>query len=296
MRKHAYLIIAHNQFELLRMQCGALDSPTHDFYIHIDAKVKDFDFEHFGDFLKYSNVYYVDRVNVSWGGFSMVMAELNLLKAAVGHNYYYYHLLSGQDLPLKSSEEIDLFFEEHEGIEFVHFCDNEFTFGESVQWRVRYYHFLRERIGRREQGFLRLVEWCSLKIQKLLRVDRRKGMQIYCGSQWFSITHRCAEYVLQHAEWIREHFSRTCCADELWLQTLLYASEFRDSIYDASMSGDYHGCMRYVDWERGNPYTWRISDYQQLRGSDYLFARKFDLSVDRDICEKLYRDQIGRCE
>ena len=62
------------------------------------------------------------------------------------------------------------------------------------------------------------------------------------------------------------------------------------------MSGDYHGCMRYVDWKRGNPYVFRMADYPQLKDSDFLFARKFDLNTDREICERLYRDATSRQE
>lgn len=291
MKKHAFLIIAHDQFELLHMLCEMLDSYTHDFYIHIDAKVHDFDFEHFGDFLKYSKIYYVDRIDVSWGGFSMIRTELNLLNAASKQGYDYYHLLSGVDLPLKTPTEIDNFFLEHNGKEFVHFCDEDFTFSESVQWRVRYYHLLREFIGCKECGPLWIIERINLKMQKIFGVDRRKNVNMYCGSNWFSITHQCVEYVLKHIDWIKKHFAYTCCSDEMWLQTLLFESEFKDNIYDCSMSNDYHGCMRYVDFKGGGrPYVFRISDYEQLKNSDYLFARKFDLNVDREICERLYQD------
>lgn len=36
---HAYLIIAHNEFEVLQKLVGALDDPRNDIYIHFDKKV-----------------------------------------------------------------------------------------------------------------------------------------------------------------------------------------------------------------------------------------------------------------
>ena len=45
MQKHAYMIIAHNEFDLLEILVRLLDDPRNDIYIHIDAKVKDFDFK-----------------------------------------------------------------------------------------------------------------------------------------------------------------------------------------------------------------------------------------------------------
>lgn len=42
MGKHAYLVMAHNQPELLNMLLKLLDSPWNDFYIHIDKNAKVF--------------------------------------------------------------------------------------------------------------------------------------------------------------------------------------------------------------------------------------------------------------
>ena len=39
MGKHAYLIIAHNKFEQLKMLCEMLDFEQNDIYMHIDAHV-----------------------------------------------------------------------------------------------------------------------------------------------------------------------------------------------------------------------------------------------------------------
>ena len=47
---------------------------------------------------------------------------------------------------------------------------------------------------------------------------------------------------------------------------------------------------RHIDWERGsnnNPYVFRESDYKELMNSTALFARKFDLNIDKKIVEKL---------
>ena len=41
------MIIAHNEFELLEILVRLLDDPRNDIYIHIDAKVKNFDFAYF---------------------------------------------------------------------------------------------------------------------------------------------------------------------------------------------------------------------------------------------------------
>ena len=45
--KHAYLIMAHGNFELLEKLLRQIDDPRNDIYIHIDKKVAHFDFYYF---------------------------------------------------------------------------------------------------------------------------------------------------------------------------------------------------------------------------------------------------------
>ena len=97
--RHAWLIMAHGNFPILEKQLRFLDSENADFFIHIDAKVKDFDFDAFRAIPKKSSVTFTDRIRVSWGHESQIHAELILLRAALPGHYDYYHLLSGVDVP-----------------------------------------------------------------------------------------------------------------------------------------------------------------------------------------------------
>ena len=45
MKKHAYLIIAHTQPELLKILLKMLDDERNDIYLHIDSKAKDYPLE-----------------------------------------------------------------------------------------------------------------------------------------------------------------------------------------------------------------------------------------------------------
>ena len=46
----------------------------------MDKKTKNVNEENIKSKIKKSNVYFVDRVKCNWGGFSLVKAELNLLR------------------------------------------------------------------------------------------------------------------------------------------------------------------------------------------------------------------------
>ena len=69
---HAYMIIAHRQFDLLAKLITALDDERNDIFVHIDAKVRDFDFEKFKVLPKRSRIYFTPRSGVTWGDFSQV--------------------------------------------------------------------------------------------------------------------------------------------------------------------------------------------------------------------------------
>ncbi|MDE5870238.1 MAG: beta-1,6-N-acetylglucosaminyltransferase, partial [Muribaculaceae bacterium] len=113
MNKHAYLILAHKNFNQLRKLIEILDHPRNDIFIHVDAKAKDFNEKEWEDATRHSRLHFLsDRIPVNWGGVSIMRSEIALLKAAVNADTYdYYHLLSGMDLPIKSQETIHAFFD-----------------------------------------------------------------------------------------------------------------------------------------------------------------------------------------
>lgn len=284
-RKHAYLIIAHNKFEQLKILLKLLDHKNHDFFIHIDKKAVDFDENDIRKVVEYSNVIFTKRIKVTWGGYSQIRCELLLLKEATAYgNYEYYHLLSGVDLPIKKSDDIYNFFHSNSGKNFIT-IDKEF---QSID-RVRYYYFFQEKIGR-QTGFLRRFQSRLLSLQKLFKINRckRKNIKWKKGANWFSITNDLARYVLEKEKWIKKNFNKTRCADEIFLQTIVANSKFNDTLFFNENGDTEH--MRYIDWTRSvnaGPHTFRLEDFDRIISSNCMFARKFDIDVDKRIIEKI---------
>ena len=106
--KHAYLIIAHGEYNLLNILVNMIDDVRNDIFIHIDKKCPPECIT-----VEKSNIYYVvNRVDVRWGDISQIETELILFeKACTTNRYDYYHLLSGVDLPIKSQNYIHDFFQ-----------------------------------------------------------------------------------------------------------------------------------------------------------------------------------------
>lgn len=290
MKKHAYLIIAHHQFEILEKTLQLLDDARNDFFIHIDAKTKSVDFEKLRSKVKYSKIFFIDRISVNWGAYSQIRCELALLSAATKVDHYvYYHLISGVDFPIKSKEEIFAFFDKDTQTEYVHFA--EFPPRPEIMERISKYHFGMEM--NRKNLFFRIQKRFLLAAQKLLHMNRtaREKVQYAYGANWFSITDALARYVLEKKDWIAQHFSHSNCADELFLQTVVVNSDFLPNIYAQKQKmqlNDYHAIMRAIDWKRGQPYVYRMEDFEALLQSDYLFARKFDLNVDSEVVDALF--------
>ena len=286
---HAYMIIAHNQFELLEKLIKKLDDERNDIFVHIDAKVSDFDFEHFKGITKHSRVIFTDeRVSVTWGDYSQVKTEMLLLKTAVSHDspekpYTYYHLLSGVDLPIKTNDEIHKFFEENQGKEFIHHTSDN---GDESRMRIQYYHFFRKK----RNTFTKILAQLALIPQKLARFDRLERfpeIKVQKGCNWFSITSDLAKFTVENQTKWEMLFSHSYCGDEVFIQTVCESSEFKDNLFMPHCNNDHFACARLIDWERGNPYVWRREDYDLIKASPCMFARKFDMNVDSEIIEML---------
>lgn len=285
MKKHAYLVIAHKDDLTFHTLLQMLDDVRNDIYIHMDSKNTYYDCSKTEKIIHHSSVYHVARTSVTWGGYSQINAELMLLQEATARGKYtYYHLVSGEDLPIKSQDRIHRFFEEHEGKEFIHF-DNE-TF--SYQSRVKYYYLFQEILGRADRfSIYKLLNKISLVLQKLVGVDRTKGIQFQKGANWFSITDGFARYICDKKQYVEKVFRNTVCGDEIFVQTLLHNSDFRKNLYHPQYDNSPDAIMRLIDWNRGYPYIFRETDIEEIKASPMLWARKFDCIVDSNIITKV---------
>ena len=275
------MILAHGQFDLLEKLITALDDERNDIFLHIDAKVRDFDFEHFASLPKHSNLFFTEKCeNIKWGSFAMVRAEYGLLEKAFEQNkeYEYFHLISGVDLPLKNQDEMHEFFNS-QGKEFIHFTRAELNSTELDRYRA--YHFA---MGRRTL-INRVITKSESKLSHLFGINRIRNLKVQKGSQWFSITGDFVKYIIEKKDFVFKQFNHTFVPDESFVQTLLINSPFIENLYHPEFDNSAQMNMRYSDWQRGTPYTFRKEDFDELNNCGCLFARKFDLSVDSEIVD-----------
>ena len=94
--RHAWLIIAHNEFDILQRLVSMLDDARSDFFVHIDAKVHELPALK----VERGRLFMMEnRVDVRWGSVSQIEVELALMETALQHGPYdHYHILSGTHL------------------------------------------------------------------------------------------------------------------------------------------------------------------------------------------------------
>lgn len=292
--KHAYLILAHSQFNQLAFLVSLLDYQDNDIFIHIDKKsdIDDYYLDLIKTSAKHSQVYFTERVSVSWGGYSQIEAEMILFKAASKiDSYYFYHLISGVDLPLLSQQRIHDFFEDYKDYSFLTFMNIEDN-GEDIN-RFKYYHLFESFTYRTLPGVVgklafKIYRNLEVGIQKLFRINRYTIFDVNPAkaSQWVSLPNNIVELLIKKESDIEKMFRKSFLSDEIFIPMILN-KELKDcNVYDASINHglkkEFQGNLRYINWWDGKPYTWTESekDIEELRlaaKNGYLFSRKFDI-------------------
>lgn len=190
---------------------------------------------------------------------------------------------------MKPVHEIYQFFSKEYGKEYVHFQDKNLPTNK-IPWIKYYYIFPRKIINNNILNlFCIKTNRLSIKIQNKLHINRIKKQERFAtGANWFSITNKLCEYVIKNKKYILKRYKYTRSSDEIFLQSLIIKSEFKNNLYYKSYDDNYDGCMRLIDWKRGNPYVFKLEDIKLLKESKYLFARKFN-EENIDIVNEIYK-------
>lgn len=288
--KHAYLIIAHSNFKILKIMLEMIDDERNDIYLLIDKKTKNIKIYEIIDVVKKSKIYVLDRMKINWGGYSQIKAVIKLLEEACKNKkYIYYHFMQGADLPIKTQKHIHEFFSDNYGKEFIEFSEITENSKKFAQYKKLYYHFFTDNRFFRKNKVIKLLNHSLALTQEKINM-KRKNEEVYHGSALFSITHEFASYIVSLKDIIAREYRYTLACDEVFIQTIIMNSKFRKNIncFGEKMVSN----TRYIDWENkiGNsPKTFRVEDYEKLINlpKNICFARKFQENVDIEIAEKI---------
>ncbi len=265
--RHAWLIIAHNEFAILQHLISLLDDERSDFYLHFDAKVKDLP----SITVEKGRLFILNnRVDVRWGTVSQLEAELLLLETAHQSGpYAHYHILSGVHLPLKPFDRLMQFYDEHSDEEIVRFWPEDEG---DADFKLRRFHFpIRDfKSPIRWRRELCQKAWTAvLKVQKVFGIRHYRNDSFRKTDQWLSITEAACDHLIRSKDSIKKKYRWAFCPDEYFVASeLLSHRDHPFRFYDCQQ-------LLFVEFDRESPKLIPLSQLDELRKTPYWWARKF---------------------
>lgn len=275
----AYIISAYTRLDQVNRLVRRLQADGTSFHIHVDRKTDDAEFRSLLARLHdVASVRFLERHACHWGGFGHVRATLKGIDELrrQGFPFDYLILLTGQDYPIKSKQQVDRFFEAAAGKSYMAFSPLP-----SDSWSPR-------------GGLDRVAYWHLRSHGPHVRLPLRRrfpsGLRPYGGGAYWALSRDCVAHV---ARFVAERpdvvsfFRHVDIPDESFFQTVLMNSELRETIVNDN--------LRYIDWTRGRrPAILQTSDLEALRASPKLFARKFDVDRDATVLELIDRHLLNQ--
>lgn len=87
--KHAFLIIAHNEYPVLEVLLSMLDDERNDIYLHIDKRATELFQQIKKVKMQKAGFYLIENpIKVYWGDISQVQVEYLLFETALSHGPY----------------------------------------------------------------------------------------------------------------------------------------------------------------------------------------------------------------
>ncbi|MBB1140833.1 beta-1,6-N-acetylglucosaminyltransferase [Myroides sp. WP-1] len=294
-----YLVQAHTNPQQLKRLIDRLLAPNVHFIIHIDLKS---DLAPFESICVNPQVCFIEnRVNCIWGDFSQVQATLNLIDALGQYNPSASDrvtLISGQDYPLQTTNDIQSFYQQNQTIDFIEkFVAKEvhpraylnfrgFKVNKSDR-RGDYVIFKKHKISGLYKSILKGCFKFSYLKYLFIQKELDSSIVFYKGSSWWALRYDTLMllvgfYSANKVEW-HHFFKTTFCADEYFFQTLLV------EVMKTHPNIQVKDILTFIDWDRKGvplPVTFSIADQEQLKQAahkGYLYARKFNAQQDEEI-------------
>ena len=273
----AHIIMAHKNPDQLERLVVAMKHPMFDLYIHLDKKTDIKSFEHIS---KYDNVVFIGhRMECNWGGYSFVKAILNSMTQVLssGKEYKFINLMSGQDYPLKSVDELYKYLCNHVSISFLAYEHVDHSWWEHAVSRYEFYHFT---------DFNLVGRYILQKITNKIMPHRKFPLDLplygSTNSSWWILSAEAGQYLVDFIKdnsKLNRFMKFTWGADEFLITTIIMNSPFKDRVINDN--------LRHIDWSFGgaHPKVFAKKDLSDLVNTNKYFARKFDITVDTEILD-----------
>ncbi|NQX78336.1 beta-1,6-N-acetylglucosaminyltransferase [Gilvibacter sp.] len=283
--RHGILITAFKDLQQLETISSCFDD-RFALYVHIDKKTA-VSPEILNKLQGLDNLVFISqKYKVNWGGLNHLKAILLLCEEAIqDQSLSYFHLITGQDLPIKSADEFVAHFTSLGSKSYLENFTMPAACWNNGGWdRILLYN-LYDSLNAKKH-----MHW----IQKLLSIQKRLGFKrsyskdlppLHGGSTYWSL-HRSAvkevvDYTLEKPALLKR-MKHSFCSEEFYFQTILMNSDLKDS-FDTDNK-------RYILWEEkhgSKPGILDLEDWPQIEQSDAFFARKMDWNHSANLIDRI---------
>ncbi|MFY0642947.1 MAG: hypothetical protein JXR19_00615 [Bacteroidia bacterium] len=300
--KHLVAILAHKAKSQLNYLIDALVEQGFEVIIHLDQKNSAELKTLLGNRVKYC---IPQELNVKRGHYSLLLASLHLLEHSMNFDFDYYHLISGEDLPVKSAHGMNELLSITKGASFINHNklpinskqekkEKHTIFKDYSEFKDQiplsnYEHFafkngiglVNSRQFQENSLFTQLTKklhgfrsyW---KLYHTIFKRKSPPMDYYAGSAWYSLHRDLVKALISKYKTephLLEYFKYVGFPDEIFIQSISQNLNYNFPIINSD--------LRYISWDsrtnQGPSYLNKeIGDV--LKNSNAFFARKWDIA------------------
>lgn len=296
--KIAFILLCHKNSNQINKLLKKLKSFDCEIFLHFDIKSINIT----KNIIKSSNIHILnkkDSYDIKWGGTEMIFATLSLLKNVKKYSkennvkFDYIWLLSGQDYVIQKPQAImeKLYNNSNANylnvvpngtkkyLQYLKRCDIKYT---NPGWISKNKFFIKVL-----KHFYIIITGGIFHTFKPFKRKKPFEGEFYFGSQWWTITEECANYIIEFCDKNEEYvefFKNVLVPDECFFQTIIMNSTFKNSVKNN---------LTFVNWGKNSrsPDLITSSKLPEIlkKNDEYFFARKFDISVENNILDEIDR-------
>uniref|UniRef100_A0A3B5A228 Xylosyltransferase 2 n=1 Tax=Stegastes partitus TaxID=144197 RepID=A0A3B5A228_9TELE len=291
----AFVLMVHGRaVRQLKRLIKAIYHRDHYYYIHVDKRSGYMHREVLQLAQQFPNVRATPwRMVTIWGGASLLKAYLRSMQdllSMLDWKWDYFINLSATDFPTRTNDELVAFLSLHRDKNFLKSHGRE---------NARFI---------KKQGLDRLFHECDNHMWRLGERSIPEGLEVSGGSDWFALTRRFVEYVINSQDdlvsGLKQFYSYALLPAESFFHTVLGNSHMCDTLVDNNLRvtnwNRKLGCKcqykHIVDWCGCSPNDFKPQDLiriQQLTRPTF-FARKFESAVNQEAIDILDTHLYGQ--
>uniref|UniRef100_A0A8D0CNY3 Xylosyltransferase 2 n=1 Tax=Sander lucioperca TaxID=283035 RepID=A0A8D0CNY3_SANLU len=291
----AFVLMVHGRaVRQLKRLIKAIYHRDHYYYIHVDKRSGYMHREVLQIAQQYPNIRATTwRMVTIWGGASLLKAYLCSMQdllSMLDWKWDFFINLSATDFPTRTNDELVSFLSQQRDKNFLKSHGRE---------NARFI---------KKQGLDRLFHECDNHMWRLGERSIPEGLEVSGGSDWFALTHRFVEYVINSQDalvsGLKQFYSYALLPAESFFHTVLGNSHMCDTLVDNNLRvtnwNRKLGCKcqykHIVDWCGCSPNDFKPQDLiriQQLTRPTF-FARKFESTVNQEALDILDTHLYGQ--